>query len=107
MTIFRDGVSGLPRDDRPVIVTVGTFDGVHLGHRSVLEEIGARAAAREGRSVLVTFDPHPLRVVRPEAAPKLLTTLDEKKAVLATSRPNCAITRPAGSSPKSSSADWA
>ena len=86
MTVFRDGVSGLPRDDRPVIVTVGTFDGVHLGHRSVLEEIGARAAAREGRSVLVTFDPHPLQVVRPEAAPKLLTTLDEKKAVLATSR---------------------
>ena len=86
MTIFRDGVSGLPRDDRPVIVTVGTFDGVHLGHRGVLEEIGARAAAREGRSVLVTFDPHPLRVIRPEAAPKLLTTLDEKKAVLATSR---------------------
>lgn len=86
VTIFRDGASGLPRDDRPVIVTVGTFDGVHLGHRSVLEEIGARAAAREGRSVLVTFDPHPLQVVRPEAAPKLLTTRDEKKAVLATSR---------------------
>ncbi|MYA64189.1 MAG: bifunctional riboflavin kinase/FAD synthetase [Gemmatimonadetes bacterium] len=86
MTVFRDGVSGLPRDDRPVIVTVGTFDGVHLGHWSVLEEIGARAAAREGRSVLVTFDPHPLRIVRPEAAPKLLTTLDEKKVVLAGSR---------------------
>ena len=86
MTVFQDGVSGLPRDDRPVIVTVGTFDGVHLGHWSVLEEIGARAAAREGRSVLVTFDPHPLRIVRPEMAPKLLTTLDEKKAVLAGSR---------------------
>ena len=86
MTVFQDGVSGLPRDGRPVIVTVGTFDGVHLGHWSVLEEIGARAAAREGRSVLVTFDPHPLRIVRPEVAPKLLTTLDEKKAVLAGSR---------------------
>ena len=83
MTVFQDGVSGLPRDDRPVIVTVGTFDGVHRGHWSVLEEIGARAAARAGRSVLVTFDPHPLKVVRPEVAPKLLTTLDEKKAVLA------------------------
>ena len=86
MTVFQDGVSGLPRDDRPVIVTVGTFDGVHRGHWSVLEEIGARAAAREGRSVLVTFDPHPLRIVRPEMAPKLLTTLDEKKTVLAGSR---------------------
>lgn len=86
MTFFQDGASGLPRDDRPVIVTVGTFDGVHRGHWSVLEEIGARAAAREGRSVLVTFDPHPLKVVRPEAAPKILTTTEEKKAVLAAGR---------------------
>ena len=86
MTSFRHGASGLPRDDRPVIVTVGTFDGVHRGHWSVLEEIGARAAARGGRSVLVTFDPHPLRIVRPDAAPKLLTTPDEKKEVLSGSR---------------------
>ena len=85
VTELLGGVSGLPRDDRPVIVTVGTFDGVHLGHWSVLEEIGARAAARDGRSVLVTFHPHPLRIVRPAAAPKLLTTPDEKKAVLAAS----------------------
>ena len=86
MTIFQDGVSGLSRDDRPVIATVGTFDGVHRGHWRVLEEIGVRAEAREGRSVLVTFEPHPLRIVRPEAAPKLLTTPGEKKAVLAGSR---------------------
>lgn len=85
MTIFRDGVSGLPRDDRPVIATVGTFDGVHRGHWSVLDEIGARAVARGGRSVLVTFEPHPLKIVRPEAAPKLLTTPEEKKEVLADS----------------------
>ena len=84
-TVFREGPSGLPQDDRPVIVTVGTFDGVHLGHWQVLEEIGARAAARDGRSVLVTFDPHPLRIVRPAQAPPLLTTPDEKKAVLAES----------------------
>ena len=85
-TLFQTGPSGLPRDDRPVIVTVGTFDGVHRGHWRVLQEIGARAAARDGRSVLVTFDPHPLRIVRPAAAPPLLTTPDEKKAVLAESR---------------------
>lgn len=86
MTVFQDGTSGLPRDDRPVIVTVGTFDGVHRGHWSVLDEIGARAAARAGRSVLVTFDPHPLQIIRPQAAPKMLTTMDEKKVVLAGSR---------------------
>lgn len=84
-TVFHGGPSGLPRDNRPVIVTVGTFDGVHLGHWRVLEEIGARAAAVDGRSVLVTFDPHPLRIVRPAAAPPLLTTPDEKKTVLAES----------------------
>ncbi len=85
MTVFRSGLSGVPRDDRPVVVTVGTFDGIHRGHWRILEEIGERASARGGRSVLVTFDPHPLRVVRPEAAPPLLTTPDEKKAVLACS----------------------
>lgn len=84
-SVLQPRASGLPRDDRPVIVTVGTFDGVHLGHWSVLREIGSRAAACDGRSVLVTFDPHPLRIVRPAAAPPLLTTLEEKKAVLAES----------------------
>ncbi len=67
------------------VVTVGTFDGVHRGHRAVLEEIARRAAASGGRSVLVTFEPHPLVVVNPEAAPRLLTLPDEKRAVLATS----------------------
>lgn len=86
MTVFRSGLSGLPPGDGPVVVTVGTFDGFHRGHRRVLEEMAALASARHGRSVLVTFDPHPLRVVRPEAAPPLLTTPDEKKAVLACSR---------------------
>ncbi len=83
--MFASGVAGLPTGDRPVIITVGTFDGVHIGHWKVLREIGARAADCNGRSVLVTFDPHPLRIVRPEAAPPLLTPLDEKKAVLAES----------------------
>jgi riboflavin kinase/FMN adenylyltransferase len=67
------------------IVTVGTFDGVHRGHWAVLEEIARRAAASGGRSVLVTFEPHPLEVVNPEAAPRLLTLDDEKRAVLAQS----------------------
>lgn len=82
-----DGVnSGLPPDVRGTVVTVGTFDGVHRGHQAVLDEIGERAARRNARSVLVTFDRHPLTVVRPDAAPPLLTTPDEKKAILAQSR---------------------
>ncbi len=67
------------------VVTIGTFDGVHRGHWAVLEEIARRAAASGGRSVLVTFEPHPLEVVNPEAAPRLLTLPDEKRAVLAQS----------------------
>jgi riboflavin kinase/FMN adenylyltransferase len=67
------------------IVTVGTFDGVHVGHWKVLEEIARRAAASGGRSVLVTFEPHPLEVVNPDAAPRLLTLGDEKRAILAQS----------------------
>ncbi|MBA2291484.1 MAG: riboflavin biosynthesis protein RibF [Gemmatimonadales bacterium] len=67
------------------IVTVGTFDGVHAGHRAVLEEIARRARDAGRASVLVTFEPHPLAVVNPAAAPPRLTTADERLEVLATS----------------------
>ncbi len=75
----------LPRDGRGAVVTVGTFDGVHRGHRDVLREIVERATRTGRRSVLVTFHPHPLRIVRPDAAPPLLTTTAEKKEFLAES----------------------
>src|SRR5690348_582046 len=64
------------------VVTVGSFDGVHRGHQAVLAEIAARAQRTGRTSLLVTFDPHPLEVVNPEAAPKLLTTPDERQEVL-------------------------
>ena len=68
---------------RPSAVTVGTFDGVHLGHQEVLDELVHVASERRERSVLVTFDPHPLKVIRPDDAPKLLTTPMEKEAIIA------------------------
>ncbi|HEY2804586.1 MAG TPA: bifunctional riboflavin kinase/FAD synthetase [Gemmatimonadales bacterium] len=71
-------------DDRTV-VTVGTFDGVHRGHGAVLDEIARRARASGRRSVLVTFDPHPLEIVNPQAAPQLLTLADEKRQILSQS----------------------
>ena len=67
------------------VLTVGSFDGVHRGHRAVLEEISRRAKASGGRSVLVTFEPHPLEVINPQAAPPLLTLPDEKRRILAAS----------------------
>ncbi len=75
---------GIPRD-QGTVVTVGTFDGVHRGHWEVLLEIRRRALATGHRSVLLTFDPHPLRIVRPGQAPPLLTTPVEKKEILAES----------------------
>lgn len=68
------------------VVTVGTFDGVHPGHRAVLDEIGRRAEETGRAAVLVTFEPHPLAVVNPAAAPARLTTADERLEALATCR---------------------
>ena len=78
--------SALPPDVDATVVTVGTFDGVHLGHQHVLDRLAARSDATGCRSVLVTFDPHPLEIVNPTAAPPLLTVGAEKMEVLAESR---------------------
>jgi riboflavin kinase/FMN adenylyltransferase len=74
--------SGLPPDVEHTAVTVGSFDGVHIGHRELLERLAARARERGLRSLLVTFDPHPLEIVNPAAAPPLLTVGEEKIEVL-------------------------
>ncbi len=81
----------LPQDGRGTVATVGMFDGVHRGHWSVLKEIGRRAEQSGRRSALVTFHPHPLRIVRPDSAPLLLTTPDEKKEILAESALDYAV----------------
>jgi riboflavin kinase/FMN adenylyltransferase len=64
-------------------LTVGSFDGVHRGHQDVLRQLVERARRLGVHSLLVTFDPHPLEVVNPSAAPRLLTVGDEKLEVLA------------------------
>ncbi len=76
---------GLPPDVRGTVCTVGTFDGVHRGHRLVLERLAGAARERGLPAVLVTFEPHPLEVVNPSAAPPLLTVGIEKAEVLAES----------------------
>src|SRR5262245_30709095 len=73
---------GAPLSPRSAVVTVGTFDGVHRGHRAVLDKLIEVAGARNQQSVIVTFDPHPLHVIRPESAPRLLTTTEERTALL-------------------------
>src|SRR5215207_11038338 len=81
----RGPAAPLPPVPNGTTVTVGSFDGVHLGHQAVLQEIDRRARAAGRASVLVTFDPHPLEVVNPEAAPPLLTTGAERLEILAQS----------------------
>src|ERR1041384_1568060 len=73
----------LPRLAAGSVVTVGTFDGVHLGHRDILKRVHERAEAAGLPPVLVTFRPHPLAVVNPSAAPMLLTPDDEQLEALA------------------------
>lgn len=75
--------SGLPPYVSGTVVTVGTFDGVHRGHRDVIERLVRRSRHLKIPSVLLTFEPHPLQIVNPAAAPLLLTTYDEKLEVLA------------------------
>ncbi len=70
-------------------LTIGAYDGVHLGHRHVLGRLRDQAAARGLQSVVVTFDRHPAAVVRPESAPHLLTDLEQKLELLA----SCGIDR--------------
>jgi riboflavin kinase/FMN adenylyltransferase len=75
--------SGLPPYVKGTVITVGTFDGVHRGHRDVVERLVARSRSLKIPSALVTFEPHPLEIVNPAAAPLLLTTHYEKLEVLA------------------------
>jgi riboflavin kinase/FMN adenylyltransferase len=72
----------IPEDFGPTIVSVGNFDGVHCAHRKVLREVVARAKQLGAKSIAVTFEPHPVRILRPEMAPKLLSPLPEKLRLL-------------------------
>ena len=81
----------LPLPDAGTVVTVGSFDGVHIGHGAVLREIAARARAAGRASVLVTFEPHPMEIVNPAAAPLLLTTPVERREILAQSELDYAV----------------
>jgi len=78
-----DRSSPLPSFPNGTVLTVGSFDGVHLGHQAVVAEVARRADAARRPSILVTFEPHPLAVVNPQAAPPLLTSGAERREMLA------------------------
>lgn len=77
MNIYRS-IDALPADLRASVVTVGNFDGVHLGHQRILRDVVDDARARRAVSIALTFEPHPLRVLRPQQAPLLITPPAER-----------------------------
>lgn len=78
--VFR-GFDALPQFRHPV-ATIGSFDGVHLGHRALLDRLTAEARARGGESIVLTFDPHPRITLGRSEGLHLLTSLDEKICLL-------------------------
>ncbi|MCA9503826.1 MAG: bifunctional riboflavin kinase/FAD synthetase [Spirochaetaceae bacterium] len=82
MEIFR-GIAELSRPFRRPVLTIGNFDGVHLGHRAILDLVIGRARALGGESILYTFEPHPRRVLHPDSGLRLLETFDQKVETLA------------------------
>jgi riboflavin kinase/FMN adenylyltransferase len=81
MEVIRS-LAACPVPDGGTAVTIGAFDGIHLGHQALLRLVREQGRARGLATALVTFDRHPAQVVRPESAPKLLTTLEQKLELL-------------------------
>jgi len=73
-----NGLDAVPPGRRPFVATIGNYDGVHVGHQAILRAVVESAARRDADSLLVTFDPHPARLLAPERAPALLQTRRQK-----------------------------
>ena len=78
-----DGGSAAPAHLRGGVVALGNFDGFHLGHQAVVGRAVARAHAEGRPAIVATFDPHPMRFFKPDAAPFRLTTLDQRQRLFA------------------------
>ncbi len=76
-------ISDLPRIPGPLYLAIGVFDGVHLGHQAVIHRALEDARREGGTVVVVSFDPHPIRVLRPDQAPRLLTSTAHKLRLIA------------------------
>jgi len=74
--------AGLAQLDGPLFLAIGAFDGVHLGHQAVISTSARHAHSEDGTPVVVTFDPHPAKVLRPENPPHLITSTPHKIALI-------------------------
>lgn len=84
----------LPRDGRPRYAAIGTFDGVHRGHKALVSHMAADARRDGAVAVAATFEPHPLAVLAPERAPALLTSLPERVELLRQAGAEYVVVRP-------------
>lgn len=84
----------IPASFGPTVVSVGNFDGVHLAHQHVLKEVVGRARKLGAKSMAVTFEPHPVRILRPDVAPKLITPLPIKLKLLESTQLDAALVIP-------------
>jgi riboflavin kinase/FMN adenylyltransferase len=82
MRIYRS-LAETPPDFGPSALTIGNFDGVHVGHRRILRRLKSLADERGWKASVLTFDPHPTRVVAPERSPRLMTTPEERAGLMA------------------------
>src|SRR5579872_4875403 len=95
MQVFHK-LDDIPADFGPTLVSVGNFDGVHRAHSHVLGEIVSRARVSGSKAVAVTFEPHPVRILRPESGLKLLTPLPEKLRLLESTGIDAVLVLPFG-----------
>src|SRR6202012_821174 len=80
--VFRN-LSEIPASFGPTVIAIGNFDGVHRGHQAIIGNVRQRARELGAKSVALTFDPHPVRVLRPDQAPPLISPLAQRLDLLA------------------------
>jgi riboflavin kinase / FMN adenylyltransferase len=95
MQIFHK-LEGVPVDFGPTLVSIGNFDGVHRAHSHVLEEIVGRARRQGAKAMAVTFEPHPVRILKPDSGLKLITPTPEKLRLLQASGLEAVLLLPFG-----------
>ena len=93
MQVFR-ALDQIPQGYGPTVIAIGNFDGVHCGHRWIIEHARARARELGAKCIAVTFDPHPVRVLRPQIAPPLITTMPERLRLLASTGLDATVVLP-------------
>ena len=82
MIIIRD-LNHITEPFKDAAITIGNFDGVHIGHQALLHEVVETADRINGTAVAMTFEPHPMRVLNPEGYPALITLFEQKSELIA------------------------